>query len=322
MKPNFFNYATNELSQDAFFCWLIEWSLDKFKNENYELHKLSLDFLKKIIPNEFSKDFKVNTCKIFMQRKNMDFIAEINNTIIIHFEDKIKSHTTDYQLSKYKEILEKDFPKHRIYNIYLKTDLIWPKEKSIVEKYGYTLIDLMTVGDILKNDTSSDIYNNYYLKVKQRIDDYSKYKTTNPKNWDYNQWIGFVYDISLRTRYSNFDKHYVGEDFWFVFSWFEINGYKDSHVSFEIINKKCAIKAHVYDKNTNKLDFLNYMKEILIPHYKDFKTKVYKRAGKSMLAIEFMDFIIVENNIINFEKTILKLLEIRDIFDNTIKNVG
>ena len=26
MKPNLFKYATSELSQDAFICWLLEWA--------------------------------------------------------------------------------------------------------------------------------------------------------------------------------------------------------------------------------------------------------------------------------------------------------
>ena len=298
MKPNFFNYATNELSQDAFFCWLIEWSLEEYRDENNELHKASLKFLKQIMPSEFNENLKISSCKISMQRKNMDFIAELNNSILIHFEDKIKSNTTNNQLSKYKEILKKDFPSHRIYNIYLKTDLVWPNEKGIVSANGYTLIDLLTIGEILDIDSSSDIYNNYHLKIRQRINDYSKYKTVNPKNWNYNQWIGFVYDLSLDIKYYKFGKHYVGEDFWFVFSWFKINGFKDSNVSFEIINKKCAIKAHVYDPTTKKTEFLNYIKKQLIPQYNDFKTKIYKRIGKSMLVIEFFDFMIVENGII------------------------
>jgi len=319
MKPNFFNYATNELSQDAFFCWLIKWSLEEYKNENNELSKASLKFLKHIIPDEIDENFKVNSCKIYMQRKNMDFIAELNNSIIIHFEDKIKSNTSNNQLSKYREILKKDFPYHKIYHIYLKTDLVWPNEKRIVSENGYILIDLLTIGDVLNIDTSSEIFNNYHSKIQQRINDYSKYKTLSPKNWNYNQWIGFIYDLSLDIHYYKFEKHYVGENFWFVFSWIRINGFKNSNVSFEIINKKCAIKAHVYDQTTNKTDFLNYIKKQLIPQYNEFKTKIYKRTGKSMLVIEFFDILIVENNIINFEKTKQKLLEIRDLFEKTIK---
>jgi hypothetical protein len=33
MEPNLFNYATSELSQDAFICWLIAWA-DSSQIEN------------------------------------------------------------------------------------------------------------------------------------------------------------------------------------------------------------------------------------------------------------------------------------------------
>jgi hypothetical protein len=32
MKPNIFKYATSELSQDAFICWLLAWAKDENKS--------------------------------------------------------------------------------------------------------------------------------------------------------------------------------------------------------------------------------------------------------------------------------------------------
>ena len=40
-KPNLFNYATKELSQDAIICWLIEWAGTQAENESeQELRKV------------------------------------------------------------------------------------------------------------------------------------------------------------------------------------------------------------------------------------------------------------------------------------------
>jgi len=323
MKPNFFSYATNELSQDAFFCWLIEWSLEYNKKENQQLHIASLDFLKNIIPEEFNNEFTVESCKIQMQKKKTDFIVEINKSIIIHFEDKIKSNTNDHQLSKYKIALNTLYPNHRIYHIYLKTDLVWPNEKKIVLENDYRLIDLLTITSIIKNNkTSSDIYDNFILNIHERINEYKNYKSINPKKWNSDQWIGYLYDLSRKVKYCNFDRHYVGEDFWFVFSWQKIKHFKESYVSFEIVNKKCAIKAHVYNQSTSKIEVLNYVKNQLKSYFKGYKTKLYNRPGKSVLAIEFFDFLVIDNKVVNFIETKQKLLEIREIFDEAINNVG
>lgn len=322
MNPNFFKYATNELSQDAFFCWLIEWSLVDNKSINPTLHNASLKFLNYVIPKEFSYNLIVNSCSIQMQKKNMDFIIILNSSIVIHFEDKIKSNTSTNQLSKYKETVATLFQNHRLFHIYLKTDLVWPNEERLVLENGYKLIDLIAIERILESDVSSDIYQNYVSNIKQRLNEYQAYRIISPKNWRYNQWLGFIYDLSKNTNYHNFDKHYVGEAFWFVFSWHKINNFGNSYVSFEIVNKKCAIKAHVFDNNTNKAVFLKYVKEKLFPYYKDYKTKLYKKTAKSMLVIEFFDFLVLENDLIDFGKTKEKLIDIRDIFDKTINYVG
>ena len=38
MENNIFKYATKELSQDAFICWLVEWI--NHKEENSELYEV------------------------------------------------------------------------------------------------------------------------------------------------------------------------------------------------------------------------------------------------------------------------------------------
>jgi hypothetical protein len=177
MEPNFFKYATNELSQDAFFCWLIEWSVESNKIKNPELYEAAFSLIKQIIPEEFTNNFCVNTCRIHMQKKNTDFIIELNNSIILHFEDKVKSNTSNSQLSKYKKNIAKEYLNHNIYHIYLKTDLIWLKERNLVDKNGYKVFDLLSINDMLKASTKSDIYKNFASIIQQRIDQYKSYKS-------------------------------------------------------------------------------------------------------------------------------------------------
>ena len=58
MENNIFKYATKELSQDAFICWLVEWI--NHKEENSELYEVSKKFLDKIIEKYNKKNTKRN----------------------------------------------------------------------------------------------------------------------------------------------------------------------------------------------------------------------------------------------------------------------
>jgi hypothetical protein len=44
-QPNLFDFATRELSQDAFICWLASWANPAFKEQNETLHATATAFL-------------------------------------------------------------------------------------------------------------------------------------------------------------------------------------------------------------------------------------------------------------------------------------
>jgi hypothetical protein len=41
MKPNLFNIATSELSQDGFLTWLLQWGDNSSADENKDLHDIA-----------------------------------------------------------------------------------------------------------------------------------------------------------------------------------------------------------------------------------------------------------------------------------------
>lgn len=320
MTPNFFRYATNELSQDAFFCWLIEWSLERYKDINPTLHQASLKLLRYLIPNEFQNGLIVKSCEIFMQKNDMDFFIKINNSIIVHFEDKIKSHTDDRQLSKYKEILSNLYKNHEIYHVFLKTDLVWRHEKETVLKNGYKLIDLLQLIELLERVSSnSDIYDSFVEQIGRVVNEYQGYKILNPRNWSTSNWIGFIYDLSFTVPYVSFGKHYVGDGFWFVLSWHIL---PIGSVSFEIVNRKLVVKSHFGNEvgESSRKEFLEKLKDLLVPLFEQHPIKVYNRTANKVMLIDFFDFLKVDHDLLNFEKTRYKLIEIKNLFDDAINN--
>ena len=55
MKPNLFNFATKELSQDAFFTWFLNWANNELNELNPSLNETAKDFIKTLIgvPNNY-----------------------------------------------------------------------------------------------------------------------------------------------------------------------------------------------------------------------------------------------------------------------------
>ena len=72
---NLFDFATKELSQDAFICWLVS---NYDNNENIELKKLAYEFINFISKKEY--DYNNNDIKhlnTLQQANNMDVIIDI-----------------------------------------------------------------------------------------------------------------------------------------------------------------------------------------------------------------------------------------------------
>ena len=107
---NLFEYATKELSQDAFLRWLVEnWN----ESDDKELQKASRDFLSFLTNNEYDDlDFEKAKVVTFGQINHMDISIDVypdKNTSkhdIIVIEDKTGSNEHD-QLTSYNKTIEK-----------------------------------------------------------------------------------------------------------------------------------------------------------------------------------------------------------------------
>lgn len=77
-RNNIFNFATSELSQDAFICWLCNWvnfDDNSLSEDEKKLKSLAIEFIEKMI-GEKLEDRKVN---IKRQYQKIDVLLEIQN---------------------------------------------------------------------------------------------------------------------------------------------------------------------------------------------------------------------------------------------------
>ena len=200
LSNNLFYYATKELSQDAFICWLCSYALEDSKSLDEELttcaYDLISEFMKRGLNSDIIKD-NLQLKTIDKQIGNIDVLLTVyydNKTYKIIIEDKIHSCEHDDQLRRYREqIKNKDVT---VIGIYYKTG--FQSNVSEVEKAGYAIFnreDILTV--LRKCNTKNSIFINYREYWEDFEDASKSYRTKEFKNWDWRQINGFYDEMQI-----------------------------------------------------------------------------------------------------------------------------
>ena len=133
-KPNLFEYASKELSQDAMICWLIDWAGQRraVAPEDEELRRCGRRFVCALLnhkrggkdPVELGDEFGT---KILRQERSIDVLARIDGEHVLLIEDKTGTKDHGKQLQRYyDDVLGGgtkfgEVQERNLYPVYLKT---------------------------------------------------------------------------------------------------------------------------------------------------------------------------------------------------------
>ena len=201
MKPNLFHFATSELSQDAFICWLLSWADPKFGPSDASLHRLGLAFLGKLLEMcDVPVPSSVISVEVHKQFKSIDILAIVNGQIAILIEDKTGTIHHSNQLQRYRETISTDFPKHVIAPVYFKTGDQCSYED--VRQAGYAcflrkdFISLLEQGLALDiHDSIFSDFRDYLSEIEVRVTDYRRLPVA---EWHWDCWKGFFTELRER----------------------------------------------------------------------------------------------------------------------------
>ncbi len=197
MKPNIFDVATSELSQDAFLTWLFRWADQEAKSYNEKLHTCAKEFIKLLINKKINYNKNIENVSAGRQWKNIDIWAKINNEVLIVIEDKTSTFEHSDQLNKYKKFAE-DWCKKNNYQlvlIYFETGLEYGGNTKVIENKDYIkierseLISFFEKHSEVKNDIIEDFIeriNSLETLFKKDLfvnDLYTKMLLTSIHNW-------------------------------------------------------------------------------------------------------------------------------------------
>jgi hypothetical protein len=195
MKPNIFNIATKELSQDAFITWLLQWGSKDNEIYDKKLQQCGADFAQQFIKKQYNGfNDTISVVNADRHWEDIDIWAEVNNKYFIIIEDKTNTKQHSNQLERYKEISEKWCKEnnYQLVCIYLKTGNESQQSLKEVINNGYAIFNRAEFIDLL---SKYEIVNNIYNDFKERLITLEKlnneWEKKMIKEWEGHDWQGF-----------------------------------------------------------------------------------------------------------------------------------
>lgn len=214
-KPNIFEIATSELSQDAFITWLLRWGDPACKQLNLELHNAAVKFAKSLISldhKNLKSNFEVSSISANRQKDNIDVWSVVNKKYLIIIENKTFTSAHSNQLKRYlekvknwKEVKEL---KCKVVAVYLKTGNESQRSLNFVKNDGFNVYSRTEFLKVLNsNEVNNDIYNDFKDRLNRLEEKNNEWKDKIINDWNGNDWQGFYQYLESEINIKNW--HFV-----------------------------------------------------------------------------------------------------------------
>ena len=316
-KPNLFNWASSELSQDAFISWLLSWGNYP---KNGELNKTAMYLIKKLTNNQIGKIEKIEIVK---QRHKIDILCIVNDEYAILIEDKTNTKSHSNQLENYLTKLSNDFPREKIFPIYFKTGD--QSNFASINKAGYKLFlrpDFIEVLDFGKNQgITNSIYLDFYDYLIRIENSVQSFKTLPVNKWHWDSWKGFYAELQRQLNDGTWD--YVPQkNGGFLGFWWHWKGKEFEDTGFDyylqLEHGKFCFKLYPY-KREKARQIRDYYRSLLYPKAKERNIEIYQngRIGKWMTVAALRKAYIEtdKNGFLDMEGTISTIKSIQNMLD-------
>lgn len=328
-RPCLFSYATSELSQDAFFAYLLSWAADKY--EGSAEHDLGRTFLKKMFELSGKEMPKKIETKVYRQCDNMDIFCEINGKeFALIFEDKVSSFEHGNQLERYWNTVKGyGYNDEAILGIYCKTHEIShkPSDSRYHVMDRHVLLELLgsMEGEAAceENNVVAD-FKSHLEHIDNLINEF-KYRPTNGRqDWDGMAWSGFF--TALQKELNEGEWNYVpnasGGFMGFWWHWRDVDG---GNVYLQLEESKACFKVEVGDeKKAQELKY-GWNQKFIEAGDKVGTTEIRvvypnrMRVGSYMtVAVLEKDYRVWDNGKLNFDATIKNLKAMEKILNEAI----
>ena len=208
-RPNLFQIASSELSQDAFFAWLMQWANPANMQDDPALCMVGQDFVRFLLGKRGGEYDDIRTIDkvvvrrqvVTMQDKSrkrkglMDIWAEVNDMFLIVIEDKTGTVEHSGQLDLYRGTVENHCAGKNMLPslIYIKTQDETKSKINVVEDKGFRFLgrkDLLLF--FKEHPVDNDIYRDFVSNLEQIEASSASFLTRPIGEWSWGSWCGFL----------------------------------------------------------------------------------------------------------------------------------
>lgn len=209
MTPNLFDFATSELSQDAFLCWLLSWARPAHRETHPALHAVARALLDDCYRRAGARlPEHLSSLEIRRQDGGIDILCIVNAEWAILIEDKAGTQQHSGQLARYQQhVIDKlGFPVERIISVYLQSGD--QSDYREVEQQGFHIITRADLLRLLESDSglrareSSDIFRDFSARMRRIEDEVQGYRHLPLDAWNaaWHPWKGFYTALQHQLR--------------------------------------------------------------------------------------------------------------------------
>lgn len=324
-KPNIFKFATKELSQDAFICWLLAW-VDKAHQDD-ELHTVGLRFIESLLAKFNLNPVQINAFQIKQQYKRIDIMVLINTTLgavqkskkppadslAIIIEDKVGAGLTGNQLERYyKTVRNLGFSENQILPVYFRT-----KDKldlSAIERNHYKAYmreDFLKVMQSYKG--TNQVLNDFRTYWQQIEDDTNVFQDLDIGVWKNQTWIGFYKSLREDLGHgTNGNKNLFNTNSSPTYGPLFVQQKQDCKLYIRLCKDKLNFTVEASSKDTELIKklrkkWLNFLVNKDIDRFGKVNRAERVGVGQKMTIGYIENYVAAENGMVNVDKTLTNL---------------
>jgi GNAT superfamily N-acetyltransferase len=251
-RPNLFSFATSELSQDAFVCWLLSWSAPEYKEIDSKLNQCAIQLIQALFKKHEKEAPKIiSNVEVSKQDSNIDILCIVNDSYVILIEDKIGTKNHSDQLARYlKEVKNRVYKDEYILPIYYKTEDQGDYSEIINAGYQTFLRD-----DILQILNEYNGENSIILDYREHLqsvsDNVASYQSLPIDKWNWYSWIGFYLRLQRELGDGNWD-YVPNPSGGFLGYWWHFQGDEECEQYLQLEEDKLCFKVWVSESHRRR----------------------------------------------------------------------
>lgn len=312
LKPNIFDYATSELSQDAFLCWLLKWAEEEARSDDPQLHTIANVFIKEIFDlHNCQLNESIQSVCIKRQFNSLDILAIINEKYAIMIEDKVFTNHHSDQLNRYLKMVENHSKTNHLNPLPIYYKIVEQGDYSGVIGAGYQIFTRTKMIEVLSGldaSTTNDILNDYLQHLKQIDTSIESYKSLPITEWNSFSWQGFYRDLQKELKNGKWGRVENARGGFWAF-WWKGDDSQPHYWQLEESMLKAKVEAaDSQDKRKYRGQCMQALLEYSQKNELNLSRPKSVRSGKTMTIAQRPDYIqVFDDQTINFEQTVLEL---------------